>query len=172
MGEIDLVGANIALSSIQFILNTTLWDSFNPKVMSIISQPQSWREVKLLAPDGKSNPQLRTIPNDKGGIYLILAKPNILPESCLYLMYIGRAHITADHNLRKRCSQYPTEKERPKIKRLIEQWGRYLYVRYLPLDGNDIIDVVEDELINIILPPFNDRIPNKKISAAVKAFAM
>ncbi|MDR1321230.1 MAG: hypothetical protein LBK56_07370 [Gracilibacteraceae bacterium] len=70
MGEIDLVGANIAMSTLEFILDTTRWDSFDPEVLSIISQPQSWGEVKLLDPDGKRNPQLRTIPNDKGGYHV------------------------------------------------------------------------------------------------------
>jgi hypothetical protein len=171
MREIDVIG-NFAESNIRFILNTALWDSFDLDVLGIISHPQSWREVKLLDPDGKKNPQLRVIPNDKGGIYLFLAKPNILPESCLYLMYIGRAHITATQNLRKRCSRYPTEKKRPKIKRLIEQWGQHLYCRYLPLDDNTIIDNVEGELIRKILPPFNDEIPDQEIRDAVKAFTM
>jgi excinuclease UvrABC nuclease subunit len=171
MGEIDVIG-NFAESNIRFILNTTLWDSFDLDILSIISHPKSWYEVKLLAPSGKKNPELRKIPNDKGGIYLFLAKPNILPESCVYLMYIGRAHITTTHNLRKRCSQYSTEKKRPKIKRMIEQWGQYLYCRYFPLDDNTIIDNVERELIKKILPPFNDEIPDQKISAAVKAFTM
>jgi hypothetical protein len=171
MQEIDVVGT-IPESIIRFMLNTAWWDSFNSYVRSIISQPQSWYEVKLLAPNGERNPLLGTIPKDKGGIYLFLAKPDILPESCLYLMYVGRAHMSATENLRKRCSQYPTEKKRPKIKRMVEQWGQYLYIRYLPLDDNGIIDKVEDELVNKILPPFNDKIPDKEIRDAVKAFNM
>ena len=170
MQEIDVI--NIAGSRISFILNTTLWNSFNSDALSIISPTQSWDEVKLLDPEGKRNPQLSTIPNDKGGIYLIMAKSNILPESHLYLMYIGRARISTTQNLRKRCSQYPVEKKRPRIKRLIEQWGQYLYIRYLPLDDNNTIDFVERELINKIIPPFNDEIPNKEIRDAVKAFSM
>jgi excinuclease UvrABC nuclease subunit len=171
MQEIDVIG-DMSKANIRFMLNTALWDSFDSNILHIISCPQSWNEVKLLASDGTRNPQLCTIPNDKGGIYLFLAKPNILPESCLYLMYIGRARITPTQNLRKRCSQYPAENSRPKIKRMIEQWGQYLYIRYLPLDDNGIIDTVESELINKILPPFNDEIPDQKISAAVKAFTM
>jgi excinuclease UvrABC nuclease subunit len=172
MQEIDVIG-NIAESNIRFMLNTALWDNFDSDVLRIVSSPRSWNEVKLLSPNGKRNPQLRTIPNNKGGIYLFLAKPNILPESHLYLMYIGRAFNTKTENLRKRCSKYPVEKKRPKIKRMIEQWGKYLYIRYLPLDDdNATIDFVESELINKILPPFNDKIPDKRISAAVKAFTM
>ena len=171
MREIDII-TNTAMSNLRFMLNTALWDSFDINVLSIISSPQSWNEVKMLAPDGEKNPRLTTIPNDKGGIYLLIVKPNILPESHIYLMYVGRAHNSATQNLRRRCLQYPVEKKRPKIKRLIEQWGQYLYIRYLPLDNNATIDAVECELINKILPPFNDVIPDQKISAAVKAFTM
>ena len=169
MQEIDIIG-NVAESKINFMLNTTLWDSFDSNVLSIISPTQSWNEVKLLDQDKKRNPQLSTIPDDKGGVYLILIKSNILPESHLYLMYIGRARISKKQNLRKRCSQYPTEKKRPMIKRMIEQWGQYLYIRYLPLNDNNLIDTIESELINKIIPPFNDLIPNKKIRDSVKAF--
>jgi excinuclease UvrABC nuclease subunit len=171
MQEIDVIG-NVAESHLRFMLNTTLWDSFDSGVLGVISPSHSWNEVKLLAPDGKRNPQLNTIPNDKGGIYLFLVKSNIIPESHLYLMYVGRAHISTTQNLRKRCSQYPVEKKRPKIKRMIEQWGKYLYIKYLPLENNTTIDNVESELINKILPPFNDEIPDQKISAAVKAFSI
>lgn len=171
MQEVDII-KNIAKSNLHFMLNTALWSSFDSDILSIVSVTQSWSEVKLFEHDGSRNPQLSTIPNDKGGIYLFLAKPNILPESHLYLMYVGRAHISATQNLRKRCMQYSTENKRPKIKRMIEQWGNYLYIRYLPLDDNSKIDDVEAELINKILPPFNDVIPDQKISAAVKAFTI
>jgi len=171
MREIDIF-TSTAMSTIHFMLNTTLWDSFDTNVLGIISSPQSWNEVKMLAPNGKKNPQLNTIPNDRGGIYLLIIKSGILSESHIYLMYIGRAHRTATHNLRKRCSRYPREKKRPKIKRLIEQWGQYLYIRYLPLDDDATIDAVERELVKKIQPPCNDDIPDKEIRDAVKAFTM
>lgn len=170
MQEIDVI--NISTTNLRFILNTVLWDSFDTNIISIVSPPQIWSEVKMFTTGGAQNPQLTTIPNKMGGIYLLLVKPNILPESHVFLMYVGRAHISATQNLRKRCLEYPDEKKRPKIKRLIEQWGQYMYIRYLPLDDNDTIDAVEGEIINKILPPFNDVIPDQKISAAVKAFTM
>lgn len=40
----------------------------------------------------------------------------------------------------------------------------------IALSDNQIIDKVEEELINKILPPFNDEIPDKNIRDAVKAF--
>ena len=171
MKEVDII-SNIAESKLTFMLNTSLWNSFDLDVLRIISASHSWNEVKLLGPDGKRNSLLTTIPKDKGGVYLFLVKPGFLLESHSYLVYVGRAHITENHNLRKRCLQYITEKKRPKVKRMIEQWGEYLYIKYLPLDDNGMIDLVEEELINKILPPCNDKIPNKKISAAVKAFTV
>ncbi|AFV03482.1 hypothetical protein UNSWDHB_322 [Dehalobacter sp. UNSWDHB] len=55
---------------------------------------------------------------------------------------------------------------------MIEGWGQYLYVRYLPLTDNDLIDSIESEIINKVLPPFNDMIPDKQIRTAVKAFSV
>jgi len=171
MSEID-INRSISESKLHFTLNTTLWDSFDSEILRIVSPPHSWNEVKLLDVDGSENPELSAIPNNCGGIYMFLAKANILPESHLFLMYIGRARITQTQNLRKRCREYPNENTRPKIKRMIEQWGQYLYIKYLPLDDNTVIDAVERELINKILPPCNDQIPDKTIRRAVAAFAM
>ena len=38
--------------------------------------------------------------------------------------------------------------------------------------GNDVIEKVEAELINSILPPFNSAIPNKEIRNVVNAFVL
>jgi GIY-YIG catalytic domain. len=112
------------------------------------------------------------LPTNTGGIYLFVAKPNLIPNSHFYLLYVGRAHYTYNQNLRKRCKEYIKEQSRPKVKRMIEGWGQYLYVRYLPLTDNDLIDSIESEIINKVLPPFNDMIPDKQIRTAVKAFSV
>ena len=158
-------------AKITFILNTTLWDSFDGKIKQILHSFGTWAEIKFLDNKGNKNPSLDTIPNDKGGVYIFIAKSEILPtDTHLYLMYIGRARCTEDQNLRKRCKEYSTNQDRPKISRMIRQWGKYLYIRYLPLDNNSLIDNIEAELINKILPPFNDKVPDQKIQRAVKAF--
>ena len=84
-------------------------------------------------------------------------------------MYIGRAKKTEKQNLRKRCKEYYSE-ERPKIGRLLRSCWKYIYIKYLPLEDNVLIDRVEAELINTILPPCNDKIPNKVIQNTIKAF--
>jgi hypothetical protein len=91
-----------------------------------------------------------------------------------YLAYIGRAKFTDNHNLRVRCkryySQYLNEKERPKITRLVRYFKNVLYLKYAKVDGNELIEQLEAELINSILPPFNDQIPEIRIRQAIDAF--
>ena len=171
-GEIDVVSNSIITAKINFSLNAHFWDVFDPKVYQVLHSLKQWSEVKLLNDYGEKNFQMGTLPNDKGGIYIFVAKPDIVPNTHLYLLYIGRARSTRDQNLRKRCSEYIYENKRPKIGRMIQQWGKYLYIRYLPLDDNELIDKIEAELINRILPPFNDAIPDKEIRAAVQAFSI
>lgn len=170
MNETDIL-STIPTSKIHFILNPSFWDSFDDKIKNTLHETPIWNESKFLDINGDLNSDMNHIPTDKGGIYIFIAKPNLLPNSHLYLMYVGRAHFTATQNIGKRCKEYIKEQSRPKIKRMIENWGKYLYIRYLPLTDNKLIDSIESEIINKVLPPFNDSIPNKQIQDAVKAFA-
>lgn len=85
---------------------------------------------------------------------------------------IGRSWLTEHQHLKKRVRSYFQKYavERPKIKRMIKYWGPHLFIRYIELTDNDIINEIEEKLINSILPPFNDKIPDKKIKQAVSAF--
>lgn len=166
--EID-VCASVCSSRIHFILSPELWGCFDSALCTLINC--TWEEVKFLDSNEDMHPSMDNLPTNKGGIYAFVAKPNIIPNTHMYIMYIGRALNTPSQNLRKRCGEYYTEK-RPKIKRMIESWGQYLYIRYLPLDDNSTIEALEKELINKILPPFNDSIPDVDIRDAVKAFSV
>lgn len=169
MNEIDLC-SSIPASKIDFILDPHLWDKCGQEIIDSINT--TWSEVKFLDESTYTlHESMGFLPNDKGGIYIFIAKPNIIPGSHLYIFYIGRSLITKSQNLRKRCSEYYKDK-RPKVSRMIKNWGKYLYIRYLPLDDNDFISELEKTLINSILPPCNDEIPNKEIKAVVKAFSM
>ena len=169
MDEID-VCRGIADSKVHFILNPDLWTTCNQDIIDRINT--SWNEVKFLDDENSTlHASMDILPIDKGGIYVFIAKPNIIPDSHLYIFYIGRSLKTQNQNLRKRCSEYYKD-NRPKISRMIRNWGKYLYIRYLPLEDNDFIAALEKTLINAILPPCNDEIPNKKIRDAVKAFSM
>jgi excinuclease UvrABC nuclease subunit len=166
MEEIDIIDS-LKDTKIHFWVNPKLWDEFDEEIYTLVNR--NWQEVKFLDDNMERHPQTNELPNNCGGIYIFLAKPNKVPNSHLYLMYIGRAYYSRGQNLKKRCLEY-INPERPKIKRLVKGWGKYLYIRYLPIEGNDIIDQIEKELINKILPPFNDFIPDKTIRGAVKAF--
>ena len=168
MEEVDVIKKSLSETKVHFTISPLLWDRFS-KEISIFTQRQ-WSEVKFLDNDLRIHPNMRTIPNNCGGIYSFVVKPDLVPNSHLYLLYIGRAQYTDNQSLRKRCSEYPKE-DRPKIQTMINNWGKYLYIRYLPLtESNDIINKTEAELINAILPPCNDKIPNKTIRQARAAF--
>lgn len=163
------ISCSVATTKIDVVLNPMLWDNFNGTLIPTVTA--EWKEVKFLNDSKQPHDDLATIPDNCGGIYAFIAKPGIIPNTHLYLMYIGRAQCTRSQNLKKRCNEYFSQ-DRPKVKRMIETWGKYLYIRYLVLTDNDVIKKVEEELINSILPPFNDEIPNKTIRDAVKAFRL
>lgn len=165
--EIDVIENSLKDSKYHFIINPILWEAIAPDVRETINV--DWQEIKFYKDDKKPNEMINVLPNDKGGIYVFVVKPNIIPDTHLYVMYIGRARHTASQNLRKRCKEYYNE-SRPKVKRLLRHWWKYLYIRYLPLEDNDLIDRIEKELINAIIPPCNDRIPDKTIQEAINAF--
>lgn len=166
--EIDVCDS-VCKSKINFILSAELWQCFDNKLCKLINC--TWEEAKFLDSNNNRHPTIDNLPTNKGGIYVFVARPNIIPNIHMYIMYIGRALNTPVQNLRKRCGEYYIEK-RPKIRRMIDSWGQYLYIRYLPLDDNYTIEALEKELINKILPPFNDRIPDAEIQDAVKAFSV
>ena len=171
MDKLDMCDA-VKLHRIPFVLNPAgEWDSFPAHLKRFVEQP--WMEFKYFV-DGTNriNPAISTVPNDCGGIYIFLIKPNVIPDIHLYLAYIGRARNTPYQNLRKRVREYATENERPKIVAMKRFWSPYLYVQYLPLpaESNECIDELEKELIKTILPPFNDKYPEVYNQAMRAAF--
>ena len=41
-----------------------------------------------------------------------------------------------------------------------EIWGKDLFIKYLPLNDDTIIEKVERELLRVIIPPCNTQIPD------------
>ena len=130
---------------------------------------KKWGEIKFLNNDATAiNEEIATMPNDKGGIYLFILKPDIVPSVHKYILYVGRVKHTANQNLRKRLREYVTDK-RSDIENMRETWGKHLYIKYLPLEDNRIIMDLEKELIRVIIPPCNSEYPgvlNKAMRAA------
>lgn len=142
---------------IEFSLNIDKWNDLDREVWDLVHS--NWEMIKFLSEDGSLNSDIEKLPSNRGGIYVFLLNPDILPDTHTYIMYIGRAQLTLNKNLRTRCKEYLKDM-RPKIAVMRETWGKDLYIKYLPLDDNKTIKRVERELIRVIIPPFNDRIPD------------
>lgn len=153
-----------------FLLNPDgEWDTFDSNYEHIINN--NWREAKFLdEPGNQLSDEINNIPNNTGGVYTFIIKPNIITEVHLYIVYIGRVQLTSTQNLRKRIKEYLSD-TRPLILLMRETWGKYLYVRYLPLTNNVQIRGLEEELIRVILPPCNDKYPEVYNLAKKAAFA-
>lgn len=171
MNRVDLCEA-IKLHKVYFFLNPdNEWANFPDHLKALVRQP--WTEFKYFVDDTNTlNPEAASIPNDCGGIYLFYINAKVIPDVHVYLAYIGRARKTDNQNLRKRVREYATEEKRLKICNMKHYWGKYLYVRYLPLPmvSNDVIDELETELIKAVLPPFNDQFPKVYNQAIRSAF--
>lgn len=169
MDEIDL-GEKINNTNVTFRLCPDLWSTFDFEQLDL--HTTDFSEVKFLNDSNEElHPEMNSLPTDKGGIYFFYIRSNVIPNSD-FLVYIGRAQYTEHQNLKKRVRSYYQKypEERPKINRMIKNWGPYLYVRYLEITDNDLINELEAKLINSNIPPFNDAIPDKKIKRAVSAF--
>ena len=167
------LGEQIRLHTFDFKLYPELWNNFN--IETEIMDGLEWVETKFLNDDGTDfSDDVKNMPNNSGGIYLFIIKSPVLKGISEYLAYIGRAQFTNHHNLRIRCRRYLTqyldENERPKITTLMKYFKNHLFIRYTTVHDNETITMLEAELINSLLPPFNDEIPNKKVKQAVDAF--
>ena len=132
-------------------------------------------KIKYLDATGTAlNAAVEAIPNNTGGLYLFYLKCPVITGITEFPFYIGRAQLTEHQNLRKRCKEYfqkfAREGERPKITKMIKYWGNELYLAYKTLEENDEIRDFEKRIINSLLLPMNEEIPDQEIRQAVQAF--
>ena len=158
-------------NSLRFTLNPqNCWESFNADFNGIVNSNE-WKEIKFLNDSTTEiNDSISSVPNDKGGIYLFVLKPDIVPCVHKYILYVGRVQCTGAQNLRKRFREYVHDQRGP-ISLMRETWGKDLYIRYLPLTDNEMIKALEKELIRTIIPPCNSDYPgtlNKVMKTAFK----
>lgn len=168
MGQVFDMCNSIKTNSIHFVLNPNdCWQTFNTDFLTIVNS--KWNEIKFLNEDcTRISDQISTVPNNMGGIYIFFLRPDIIPCIHKYILYIGRVKYTANQNLRKRFREYVDDK-RSDIDFMRETWGKDLYIMYLPLTDNCLIDKLEKELIRTIVPPCNTDYPgilNKAMKAA------
>lgn len=167
------LGENISLQSLNYVLYKPLWDRYTVPQHDLSFA--NWHKIKYLNDTGTDfNALIEQVPNDKGGLYMFFIKCNIISGITEYPFYIGRAQFTQSQNLRKRVREYFTKyaraDERPKITKMFKYWASELHLAYLELDENEDIIDFEKNLINSLLLPMNDSIPDKEVSQAIKAF--
>lgn len=167
------LGEEIKLRQVNYKLHDKLWDRYDLNAIDLSFK--NWNSIKYLNDDASGfSSEIDKIPNDKGGLYLFYVKCPIITGITEFPFYIGRAQITAGQNLRKRCREYFTkfarENERPKITKMLRYWGKDLHVAFRVIEENNEIVDFEKKIINTLLLPMNDEIPDQEIKQAVKAF--
>jgi hypothetical protein len=172
-GNAFSLGEEIELRTVPYKLHKELWDRFNFPNLNL--QFGNWQKIKYLNSDADDfDIAVNNIPDNSGGLYLFYVKCEIISGITEYPLYIGRAQYTAHQNLRKRVKEYfqhfSKSNERPKITRMFRYWAKDLHLAYLALNANADIVELEKQLINCLLLPMNDEIPDKEIKQAVKAF--
>ncbi|TGD58988.1 hypothetical protein [Flavobacterium humi] len=167
------LGEKLNNQSVNYYLHSPLWNRFNFSHIDISFT--NWQKSKYLNITADDfDPAINSIPNDSGGLYLFYVKCNIITGITEFPFYIGRAQYTENQNLRKRVKEYfqkySRSDERPKITKMFKYWALDLHLAYLPLDNNSNIVDLEKQLINYLLLPMNDEIPDQEIKQAIKAF--
>lgn len=158
---------------IAYSLHQPLWSKYDLSALDL--NIANWHTIKYLNENASDfSAEISDVPNDLGGLYLFSIKCDVISGITDYPVYIGRAQLTKGQNLRKRCREYfrkyAREDERPLITKMINYWGHNLYLSFMTFDENDDIIDYEKKLINSLLLPFNNQIPDTEISAAIKAF--
>lgn len=164
---------NESIFRLEFYHNPKRWidnqlDDDNP-----LREENLWsEEIKYINREGDGiSEEILNLPNDIGGIYLFYIKGLNLPFMENYILYVGRCKKTSNQNIRKRAKEYYRDTDRSLIKKMFRLWKDYLYYRYFPDNDNDRIDKNEIYLIRALLPPFNERIPDRiDIQPTVSAF--
>ena len=167
------LGEHLKLREINYFISPLLWKKWD--IDSLDLEFKNWEVVKYLNAAGDDfSDELTKVPNNKGGLYLFFVKCPTITGLTEYPFYIGRAQLTSGQNLRKRVREYFTkfarEDERPKITKMINYWGKDLYLAFFKLDDNSEIIDLEKKIINSLLLPMNDEIPDTEIKQATKAF--
>lgn len=144
-----------------------LVDANNP-----IKDVANWsEEIKYLNihNDDISN-DIKSLPNNTGGIYVFYVKGLNISFFENYILYIGRCKFTQNQNIRKRAKEYYTD-TRDLIVEMFSRWKEHLYYRYYADIDNERIEKNEIQLIRAILPQYNEVIPDKiEIQQTVPAF--
>lgn len=163
---------HLAPRNVEYKLSAKLWNKWD---LGLDLSFNKWTSIKYLNVSGDGlHAHIKKVPNDKGGLYLFYVKCKTITGITEFPLYVGRAQLTKSQNLRKRVREYfnkfSREDERPKISKMFHFWSKELYLAFIAIEDNpDLIDL-EKKIINSLLLPMNDQIPDKKTRDAKKAF--
>jgi len=167
------LGEQLHLRTVEYRLYRDQWNKFT--FNDFIKSFNVWHNIKYLNDDGSDfSEDIDLLPNDCGGVYMFYIECPIIIGITEFPLYIGRAQFTANQNLRKRVREYFTHysrsDERPKITRMFRYWDKELRVAFLCMEENEQIVNLEKNLINSLLLPMNDLIPDIETKEAIAAF--
>lgn len=167
------LGERLELRKLSFNLSNELWQKWDIKEFDL--NFNNWQKTKYLNDlNNDFNDDINEIPNNKGGLYMFYLNCRTIIGITEMPLYIGRAQLTDNQNLKKRVKEYfqkfSKNNERPKITKMFKYWAEDLYLAYYILDENEDVINIEKKLINSLLLPMNDEIPDQEIRQAVKAF--
>jgi hypothetical protein len=104
------------------------------------------------------------------GVYSFIIEPCIADHPhCSYLMYVGKTK-SLKNRFRRYFQEKRTEKGRPKIIRLLNNYEDHLFFCCATLDSELNLAEIEFDLIGAFVPPCNDQLP-ARLSKIVGAFA-
>jgi len=151
-------------------------DEIKAHKRSFLLYPNDWEEkdfhikIRLKWNSIKFKEENKDEIPDSKGVYCFVLKPYI-PEfiETRYLFYIGQTTRT----LRKRFYEYLNEfkgvgKVRNKIYNLLNRYNEYIYFYYTVINDEDQIKIVENKLLNALVPPVNSEIPKAQVKPEYK----
>ena len=162
-----------AIHRIEYYHTPSRWQDNALPQNNPIRDESAWsNEIKYLdATNTVISDEIKEIPDNTGGIYIFYIKGTNLTFIENHILYVGRSRYTDNQNIRKRAMEYYSETNRVLIKKMFRLWRNHLYYRYYASTDNTFIDNVEATLIRAILPPMNEKIPDKvNVQPAVPAF--
>ena len=172
-GSAFSLGEEVELRKVEYKLHGELWKKFTCADFDL--KFENWIKMKYLNENADDFDEgIQDVPNDKGGLYMFYVKCKIISGITEYPLYVGRAQITENQNLRKRVKEYfqkySKSNERPKLTRMFNYWKNDLHLAYFPLDDNEDVISIENQFINSLLLPMNTEIPDTEVKQAIKAF--
>lgn len=169
---IDVV-QNLQTMTWAFCLSTELWKKY--KKDTFVVDLDKFEKIKYFKKDSEElSDEIEEIPKNSGGIYIYSIENSLIPFLGSYIMYVGRARKTESENLRVRAkshyNQYKRHEENERLERMFDYWKQYIYISYLPIDRNDVIDLIEEQLITALTPPCNKKYAAPKVRRKLRAF--